>query len=360
LLCAALVALALIGAAPAAAEPGEPTRDCVGDSMLDRGQASSIRFVVWCSTDGGRFDFELQRSDGGRENPVLPILAFSAHPQVSGAGAGRAGCRLGAKELRCHGRKSAQLVVRGRIVVPAGTRCAAKLRIATGFAISAGLPSGCPGSRPPRGDFDRGYMRGFRAQFGLLDGLEDDPAEISRRIDAAIANWRRGEPVARVTAAEIGMPLLPFEQRRLEFRDRLLDNVDALEAWVHEQPADTWAGYELVDGLRPILYVGFTGDQEAQLAAFKRAAKPFAPANIEPFPIQPLYTERQLWELGEAAIEPFGSALDDLVNSVGVAVLANKVEIGTEHVAKVERLLAEKYGPDAPFLVSFERGGTFL
>lgn len=362
LLVAALVALSLAAASSAAATPptaetapllvksGEWARDCDAEAMLDGRHANSIRFVVWCSVQSGRFRFDLQRSDGGRENPVLPILAFSARPEASGPGARRAAsCRRGAEWLRCQGRKSAQVTVRGRIVVPTGTRCAVKVRIETAYLRFGGLPIGCPGSRKPSGNFRRGYMRGLRAQLGLLDGL--GPAQIERLLDTSERNWRRGEPVARVTYQEIGMPLLPYEQRRIEFRDELLDNVDAIEAWAYARPTDTFAGYELVDGLHPVLYVGFTGDQEAQLAAMKRELDLFAPAHIEPFPFQPLYTETQLWDLSEQVWEPIDSPLGRLINSTGVATFANKVEVGTLHVAKVKRLIAERFGPDAPFLV---------
>lgn len=342
--------------APLLAKSGDFARDCAGEAMLDGQRANSIRFVVWCSVQSGRFRFSLQRGEGGRGNPIAPIVAFTARPAASGAGAERAAsCRLWTKWLHCLGRKSAQVTVRGRIVVPAGTRCAVKVRISTAYSRYAGVPAGCPGSRPPRGKFDRGYMRSFRAQLGLLDGLLGDPRAIARRLDAAIRNWRRGEPVARVTAQEIGMPLLPFEQRRFEFRDELLENMEAIEAWVAARPTDTFAGYNLVDGRRPVLYIGFTGDQEAQLAALKREVELFAPDHVEPFPYQPLYTERYLWDLGETVITPPRAPLARLVNSVGVVPFANKVEIWTLQVAKVKRLLAERFGPDAPFLVV--RGG---
>lgn len=339
---------------------GNLARDCAGRTELSGSRA--IRFVVWCSVQSGRFSFQIQRSKGGRQSPIAPILTFTPHPKVSGVGAqGAASCHLSPRKLRCRGHKTAQVTVRGRLVVPAGTRCAVPVRIETSGAISGGSPIGCPGRGAERADFKRSYMRSFRAQFGLLANLHGDRAAIRRRISRAVRNWRRGEPVARVTASEIGMPLLPFEQRKLEFRDRFLErNVDALERWLARRPTDTFAGYELVDRWQPILYVGFTGDQEAQLAAFKRAEKLVAPSRVRPFPVQPLYTERQLSDLGEEIIEAGDSELSTLVNSVGVATFANKVEVGTEHVDELKRLLAERFGSDAPFLVVFERPAMLL
>ncbi len=339
---------------------GNLARDCVGQAELTGSRA--IRFVVWCSVQSGRFSFDIQRGKGGRQNPIAPILAFTPRPKVTGVGAqGAASCHLGPRKLRCRGHKTAQVTVRGRLVVPAGTRCAVPVRIESADVTSGGQPIGCPGRGAGRADFEHSYMRSFRAQFGLLANLHGDRAAIRRRIDRAVRSWRRGEPVARVTASEIGMPLLPFEQRKLEFRGRFLErNVDALERWLAHRSTDTFAGYELVDRWQPILYVGFTGDQEAQLAAFKTAEKLVAPGRVRPFPRQPLYAERQLWDLGEEIIESGDSELSTLVNSVGVATLANKVEVGTKHVDELKRLLAERFGSDAPFLVVFERPGMLL
>lgn len=205
-------------------------------------------------------------------------------------------------------------------------------------------------------------MRGLRRDFGLDEDLEGNQAAIDRRIRRIVRAWRRGEPVARVTALQYGQPLRAADQRRIEFRDELLERtVDALESWVPVHAADTYAGYDLDDRHGVVLYVGFTGDQEAQLDAFKRQAKLFAPDHVRPFPVQPLYSERALYGLVDEIIElPRDSPLQRLVNSLTVLALPNKVEVGTENVAETRRLLAERFGPDAPFLVVFSRPGVLL
>jgi len=54
------------------------------------------------------------------------------------------------------------------------------------------------------------------------------------------------------------------------------------------------------------------------------------------------------------------SPLLNLVNSVGIDYLANKVELGTQHVARLRRLIAARYGPGAPFEVVFEFPAVLL
>jgi hypothetical protein len=248
-------------------------------------------------------------------------------------------------------------VIRGAIVVPAGSRCSAPLQIQAGTAYFQGIPRGCFGTHPEQAHFDLSYMRSFRKEFCLDEDLKGNQAAVNRRIRGLIRAWKRGEPVARVSAAEIGQPLRPADQRRLEFREELLDRtVNALERWVPKHAEDTYAGYAIDDEHGVILYVGFTGNQKAQLAAFERQMKPPHPRHIKPFPVPPLYSERALLQLEEEVfelVEDPNSPLGNLINSLSVLALPNKVAVGTEHVAEVKRLLAERFSPDAPFLVVY-------
>jgi hypothetical protein len=366
----AILTAAVMAAPAQASDPGTPllvksgglARDCIGEATLDARRPDAIRFIVWCSVQSGEARFSLRRAVEPRSPEAAPINAVSTRPASTGPGADKPfRCRLRGRSVQCSGRKSGPVVVRGLISVPADTRCA-PLNLRTAGTIFMSRPIGCPGTHPYRPRFRLGYMRGFREQFGLDEDLRGDRAAIDRRIRGTIRAWRRGEPVARVTASEIGMPLRPVDARRLEFRDELLDRtVDALEHWVPRHAADTYAGYWLDDEHGAILYVGFTGDQDAQLAAFKRSFDLFAPGHIRPFPVPPRYSEAQLERFAEEVVEPLDSPLARLVNSVGVVYgLANKVEIGTEHVARVRRLLVERFGTDDPFLVVFERPGVLL
>lgn len=341
---------------------GELARDCVGQARLDGNHARVIRFIAWCSIQSGEVRFSLRRANEVGSRADAPITSFSMRPETSGPGAGRGfHCRRRAETLSCSGKKSGPVVVRGEIEVPAGSRCAVPIWIRAAVAYFQGVPRGCPGTHRERANFDMGYMRSFRREMGLDEDLQGDQAAIDRRIHGLVRAWRRGDPVARVSADQYGQPFRAADQCRLEFRDELLERTaSALERWVPRHAADTYAGYEIDDEHGAIFYVGFTGDQEVQLTAFKSQMRLFAPKHIQPFPVPPLYSERALLKLEEEAFEPPDSPLARLVNSLKILVLPNKIEVGTEHVTKVKRLLAERFGADAPFLVVFARGGTLL
>jgi hypothetical protein len=336
---------------------GNFARDCITQPFLDRSRRNRIRFVVWCSVQSGGVRFTLRRRDRATIN------GFSRSIAPTGSGVfGSFHCRRAGETVKCAGHKHGPLVVRGWLQVPAETRCD-PLLAPTDPGIFVGPPQGCPHTHRQRVNFSLGYMRSFRHELGFDVDLGEDQEAIDRRIHSIIGAWRRGEPVARVTATELGQPLRPVDQRRFEFREALLERTaSALEHWVPRHAESTYAGYWIddQDPQGPIIYVGFVGDQDSQLAAFKQQLKLIAPEHIRPFPVAPRYSERALGDLEEALWHPFHSALTRLISSTGIDTTANKLEVGTEHVAKVKRLLADRFGPDAPFLVVFERPGTLL
>jgi hypothetical protein len=355
--CLTSIALALLfAAAPAGAneDAEEEVRiqrlppECLPDTRLAGGDA--VEVVVWCGVRPGKVRFEVEAAPGVR------FAAVPSRARASGEGAGKDfRCHRSPKGAVCAGSSGGPLTVRELLRVPGGNACE-RIRVATHFVISGGAPLGCPASHPDRLKPDLGYYRRFRLESGLDADLLDNRKAIDRRIARAIANWRRGEPVARVTESQLGAPLLPLEERRFEFREELLGRtVDALERWVPDHAADTYAGYSIDVRHGAIVFrVGFTGDQEAQLEAFKREEKLFAPKSIGTFLFQPRYSERELGEFQNAILDPADPPTDPLWNSLGINTDANKVEVGTEHVAEMKRQLLRQFGTLDPFIVVFE------
>jgi hypothetical protein len=359
--CAAMLALPAVASASSSYRPaplgeGGVADDCLGHSSLQEGSANRVRFVVWCSVRTGKVDLKLRRDDGA------PIVAFSPRLQPSGAGHGFH-CHRAGQTIKCAGRKTGPLTLRGSFVVPPGTRCE-RVFVDPGYIRYQRAPLGCPGERKSRLKIDWGYFRGFRLDEGLDYELKGDRAALDRRIESAIAGWHRGEPVARVSASMFGMPLTPLEMWRFEVKEELLDRtVDALERWVPSHAADTYAGYMLDTSGPVVIRIGFTGDQAAQLGLFKRQNDLFAPARVQSFLVPPQYSEKQLGKYEEELLELLESGdspLAGLVTSIGSGPVPARVEIGTQHVAKVKRLLLEMFGTLDPFAVRFEPPGELL
>jgi hypothetical protein len=356
---ATLAAPASVSGSPGASaslnKGGEYARDCIGNASLRAGRANQVRFVVWCSVQSGKVRLTIRRDHGA------PILGYPSLLRPSGPGArGAFRCRRVHQTIKCAGRAHGPLTLHGTVLVAPASRCQRVFLHTAGTRFQT-APIRCPGVRAPRLQIDWGAFRGFRRGLGLDYDIRGDGAAIDRRIRSAIVAWRRGEPVARVTATSFGIPLTPVEMRRFEFREELLDRTaEALERWVPRHAVESYAGYTIDISGPVIIRVGFTGDQAVRLAEFKRQVELFAPQRVQGFLVPPTYSESQLHQYEEGILGSFDSPIGHLLTSMGTNDEANKVEIGTEHVAKMKRLLLGEFGTLDPFLVVFERPGTFL
>lgn len=355
LICCAAAALPAGGAraaSPDSTPSGGRARDCTTEARLSSERPALVRYVVWCGVQSGRVTLRIRRPKGP------PLLGFSTTAQASGPGAsGPMRCRSrGRGRVFCSGRKDGPVTFRGSVGVAPESRCAAVLSLNvwkwTGDSLD--FPTGCPKSyeEPERRlkqiIRDRGY-------YGLDNDLSGDRTAILSRAESLLAAWRRGDPVARWTSEEeaFGMPLRAFEQAELEYRETYREHFqDLVEEgdWVARNAASTWAGYELDEAAGGIIYVGFTAEPEAMLEKLKRRL--IAPDRFKLFPVPPTHTEAELERIWSDFPRP-KSPLWDLVNQTGIDYLANKIEVGTQHVRRVRRLIAAEYGPDAPFEVVF-------
>lgn len=319
--------------------------------MLSRGKPSVVRYVMWCGVQAGQVSLTIRRPHGSK------VLGFSRFAKATGPGAaGPLRCRERSPgRVSCLGRTTGPVVYRGTVTVAPRTRCGSKISLVVSHWTGGTLdfPSGCPKSykEPVR---HLGRIIRSRAEEGLDLDLAGNRRAIVRRAKSLLAAWKRGEPVARWTSLEeaFRMPLRASEQAELEYRDvyreRFQDLVEEGD-WVEKNAPDTYAGYELNYAAGGIIYVGFTADQDTYLAKLRKRL--IAPERFQPFPVPPTYTEAELFQIEQEFVEDDASW--DLANIVSINYLANKVEVGTQHVLRMRRWIAARYGPDAPFLVVF-------
>jgi hypothetical protein len=356
----AIMAPATATAAPAAAgsmvKVGDQARDCVGETFTNDGDPRRIDFAVWCGVESGVATFTLERANHA------PIEGFSRRALAVGRDAeGMFDCHRQREAIKCIGRKQGPVTIRGWITVESDARCAIATNLETGAFIVGGKPHGCPGTQATRVPWNMRHIRGFRRQFGLDLDLQGNRSAIDRRIRGLIRAWERGEPVARYTLGEWGVPLRAKDQRELNYRDAYMSQIpDELDRWVPGNAASTYAGYTVEHRHGGVIYIGFVGDQGAQLAAFLSSFDPIAPGRIKPFPVAPRFSERQLGDFLYEILESPEIDPDGLITRMSIATLRNAVEVGTEHVDEVRRLLAERFGPDAPFQVVYSRRVNFV
>jgi hypothetical protein len=357
----AIIGLAALLPSWAQAEP-KPTRrpyDCTTESRLSANSPTTVHYVVWCGVQQGRVTLRIRRPKG----PSL--TGFSRLAKASGPGAsGPLHCRGQAGgRVFCEGRKRGPVTFRGTVTVPAGTRCTAllKLNVWKWTGDDRNYPARCPRHYEERERHLRQIISD-RTESGLDLDLKGDRQAIVRRAKGLLRAWRQGDPVARWTSLEEawGMPLTAAEQTELEYRETYREHFqDLVEEgdWVAKNAPNTYAGYELDERAGGIIYVGFTVEPEAMLEKLKRRL--IAPDRFKPFPVTPTHSEAELNKLWNSFPRP-KSSLRRLVTETHIDYLANKVEVGTEHVARVRRLIDAEYGPEAPFEVVFEKYAVLL
>lgn len=151
------------------------------------------------------------------------------------------------------------------------------------------------------------------------------------------------------------MPLRPAEQVELEYRETYREHFQHLVEegeWVAKNAPNTYAGYEFDEAAGGIIYVGFTAEPITMLEKLRRRL--IAPDRFQPFPVTPKYTEAELERIWDAFPSP-KSPLERLINATSIHYITNKIVVGTQHVARVRRLIANIYGPEAPFEVVYAR-----
>jgi hypothetical protein len=160
--------------------------------------------------------------------------------------------------------------------------------------------------------------------------------------------------VARGTASFLGMPLRAQEQREWEYRSEYVSQFpEALYPWVSAHARDTYAGYYVDHEHGGTIYVGFVGDQEAQIAAFIASGAAVAPERLKSFPTPPRYSWDQLLGLQSELVGAWREPGWDNIDRIMIDTPSNLVRVVTEHVDVVRRLVDERFGPTAPIVVVY-------
>jgi hypothetical protein len=331
----------------------DATADCTTETYVASGHPGKIKFIVWCGVQSGDVSFGVKRSRDER------IEGFKQELKAWGRGAvSPFRCSRRDDAIRCVGRKEGPVKVQGWITV-GGERCAGKtiLNFVGAYVLK---PVGCPRVQPFHPHWNLRHLQNERQEFGFDADLNGDQLAITRRIQGLIRAWERGEPVARATAAIFGGPMRAREQREREYRSEYIAQLpEALDRWVPLFAQDTYAGYYVDHEHGGTIYIGFVGNQEAQLAGFMASSELVAPERLRPFPLPPKYSWAHLQGLQvELGLIAFFSAESDpwrMINRIGIDTAANVVEVYTEQVEEVRKLIDERFGPAAPILVVYGR-----
>jgi hypothetical protein len=127
-----------------------------------------------------------------------------------------------------------------------------------------------------------------------------------------------------------------------------------LERWILSNAKEAYAGYYVDHEKGGIIYIGFVEDQQAWLTAFLDSFTSIAPGRLKTFPVPPLYSLAYLANLQVELVEEVknrGPGEVGLLGNSYINIEGNMIEVGTEDVDAMQRLVTEKFGSDVPIRV---------
>jgi YD repeat-containing protein len=194
----------------------------------------------------------------------------------------------------------------------------------------------------------------FREEFGLDIDLKGNKEAIEARVWKSLANWELGDPVARASMDEWGVPLFPADVAELEYRERYVDQAaTSIPKWASLNGATPdYAGYYVDHRAGGLIYVGFTSNQATRVAALKESGGLIAPDRLRPFPIQPTSSISYLEGLQLSIVEASDSP--STMGGAKVNPEKNIVEVGATNVSQVDGYIDFHFGSGAPVYVYYE------
>lgn len=353
--------VALFAGAPAKAEAHDhravpsgltSSSDCVPDLVLSGDSNALIRYTISCAVRKTRV---LATLEAGVEQELTRV---SRRMVPKGPGArGHSRCMLAGDEMTCRAQKTGPVTFYGWLMVKPGTRCRGRFTVSVGDYTHYFYPLGCPDAkRPPLPSVAR--IQSFRHEHGLDLDLKADSAAITARAIALRQALRRGDPSALVARRTWGVPLRDVDLQELDYRRHyLIDGSAALYDWFNQNASETFAGSWIDEAAGGLIYVRFTGDQEAQLAALRNAPGILAPERIVGYGVPALYSMAQLGALTSLVRDetsgPLG--LRGLITMIHIEVKENKVVVGATDPESVAQALIARFGAEAPIAVVYRR-----
>jgi streptogramin lyase len=220
-----------------------------------------------------------------------------------------------------------------------------------------------------------GQIKQFRAEYGLeLNFPVGSQTELNERIFNLINAWHEPNTpagqVARASYERWGIPLRPEDVAELEHREWLYEvNGEAIDGWVEATNPSTYAGYYMDHAAGGIMRIGFTANQDLNLAAVKSALSLVAGTagaagdRLQTYPTVPTtsFVSVQATAASVMGAIEANPTLANLVVSVEDDEAGRATRIGTTNVSQVKSILEPLLGTNAPVTVEYEaRDGAFL
>ncbi len=187
----------------------------------------------------------------------------------------------------------------------------------------------------------------FREEFGLeIVFPVKNEVERNERIFNLINAWYEGDPVARSTTEEWGVPLRPADIAELEYREwYLAHNGPIISQWGETTASSNYTGYYMDHRAGGKIRVGFISNQADMVEAAKQLAGLLATDRLAPFPSTPAHSLATLQSISLQFDQQVSNpSFPDGPLTVGLDIEANKVIVSTNEIAVFNTFIASIFG----------------
>lgn len=201
---------------------------------------------------------------------------------------------------------------------------------------------------PERPSFDS--TKRFREEFGLDRNHPLNQSEMNKLVLELLYEWEAQLAPAVYAVENWGVPLRTPEIEDLEYRERYIQQaVELIPSWAEEHAASSFGGYYVDQSEGGKIYVGFTSEQSAQLAALKSELALINPAQVLQYanpPVTSLSSAEGTEGGVEGALMESQSALA-ATSSISTDPATAKVQVGATDPSLVQSYLNGRFGAGA-------------
>ncbi|MGN6588247.1 MAG: DUF6531 domain-containing protein [Solirubrobacterales bacterium] len=194
----------------------------------------------------------------------------------------------------------------------------------------------------------------FREDHGLDREKSMSQAEANRLVLELLYEWEAQYPAAVSAVNNWGVSMRAPELSEMEWRRQYVAQAsEFIPQWAEEHAASAYGGFYVNEREGGKIYVGFTENQQALVAALKASGGLLNPEKVFEYPTPPTRSALNMEELEQAVVNALStnSAAEEATTGLELSDDGKRIEVGATNPPLVEQFLQNQFGSSAPISV---------
>jgi YD repeat-containing protein len=205
---------------------------------------------------------------------------------------------------------------------------------------------------PERPDFKS--IKLFREEYGLDRNKSLSEPQLNELVLELLYDWERRDETAMRAVEEFGYPMHAAELAAMEYRRQYLSQAaEVIPQWAEENASSTYGGYYVDNRAGGIIYIGFTQEQAAKVAALKGSGQLMATGQVAEMPTPPSrsLSSVEATEASVASAIAGNASVLAATSTISVTPDTALVEVVATNTTLVQNFLTSTFGASAPIIV---------